>query len=248
MKNYSLFHITMTLFNNKYRIESTRATWWNYSGNGAYFITIVTKNRRKYFGEIKNKKLEPSPIGEIANACWLEIPDHFPFVKLGVHIIMPDHIHGIVIIDKSGNDSFVDPPSKHKASSNKFSKLDSKLYNELLSTDKKDSNDEINSIFAIKWEDRIDPIAFRETVLSFKEIVSNKPADYKNKFAPQSKNLASVIRGFKVGVTKNARKINPDFAWLPRYHDVIIRNKIAFERISQYIHNNPSNWKGQKKR
>ncbi len=68
----------------------------------------------------------------------------------------------------------------------------------------------------------------------------------KNAFGPQSKNLASIIRGFKIGVTKNARIINPDFAWQPRYHDHIIRNNESHQRISNYIINNPKNWKKDK--
>ena len=64
----------------------------------------------------------------------------------------------------------------------------------------------------------------------------------KNQFGPQSKNLASIIRGFKIGVTKNARLINPDFTWQPRYHDHIIRNDQSFHKISEYIMNNPLNW------
>lgn len=63
-----------------------------------------------------------------------------------------------------------------------------------------------------------------------------------NKFGPQSKNLASIIRGFKIGVTKNGRLINPEFGWQSRYHDHIIRNDESFQRISQYIINNPLNW------
>lgn len=64
-----------------------------------------------------------------------------------------------------------------------------------------------------------------------------------NQFGPQSNNLASVIRGFKIGVTTNARKINPDFAWQSRYHDHIIRNNRSLENIQRYIINNPSQWK-----
>lgn len=64
----------------------------------------------------------------------------------------------------------------------------------------------------------------------------------KNKFGPQSKNLASIIRGFKIGVTKNARLINPNFAWQSRFHDHIIRNDESFHRITEYIINNPQNW------
>lgn len=64
-----------------------------------------------------------------------------------------------------------------------------------------------------------------------------------NQFGPQSKNLASVIRGFKIGVTTNARKINPDFAWQSRFHDHIIRNDRALKNIQRYIINNPLQWK-----
>jgi putative transposase len=64
-----------------------------------------------------------------------------------------------------------------------------------------------------------------------------------NKFGPQSKNLASIIRGFKSAVTINARIINPDFGWQSRYHDHIIRNQNSFQRIQSYIINNPIKWK-----
>ena len=64
-----------------------------------------------------------------------------------------------------------------------------------------------------------------------------------NKFGPQSKNLASIIRGFKSSVTMNARKIDPDFGWQSRFHDHIIRNQHSFVRIQSYIIQNPMKWK-----
>lgn len=67
-----------------------------------------------------------------------------------------------------------------------------------------------------------------------------------NQFGQQSKNLAAIIRGFKSGVTIRARLTMPDFAWQTRFHDHIIRNQKSFERISEYIKNNPANWKGDK--
>lgn len=63
-----------------------------------------------------------------------------------------------------------------------------------------------------------------------------------NKFMPQSKNLASVIRGIKSAVTMYARKNNISFAWQTRFHDRIIRNKEECNRIAEYIENNPINW------
>ena len=72
----------------------------------------------------------------------------------------------------------------------------------------------------------------------------NKPPQ--NQFGPQRKNLSSIIRGFKIGVTKNARLINPDFGWQSRFHDHIIRDERSYRRISNYIINNPRNWEGDK--
>lgn len=89
----------MTLFKDKYRIESTRLQSWDYGWNGIYFITIVTKNREHFFGEIINSKMILSEIGKIAEKYWYEIKNHFPFIKLDAFIVMPNHIHGIIVID-----------------------------------------------------------------------------------------------------------------------------------------------------
>jgi putative transposase len=72
--------------------------------------------------------------------------------------------------------------------------------------------------------------------------VSTSGFNINNKFGPQTKNLSSIIRGFKSGVTIKARKINPDFAWQPRFHDHIIRDHRSYERIRKYITDNPKNW------
>jgi len=63
-----------------------------------------------------------------------------------------------------------------------------------------------------------------------------------NKFGPQSKNLGSIVRGFKSGVTKNARIINPDFGWQRNYWEHVIRNDNEYQRIAQYIMDNPQKW------
>ena len=65
---------------------------------------------------------------------------------------------------------------------------------------------------------------------------------YKNKFGPQSKNLASIIRGFKSAVTSFARINHIGFGWQPRFYEHIIRTSDSYQRISQYIANNPANW------
>ena len=91
----------MDKFQNKYRIPSARAPFWDYGWNASYFVTICTHNHIFYFGDIGEEEMVLSDVGEIALQCWLEIPEHFPFVKLDTFVIMPNHVHGIVIIDKN---------------------------------------------------------------------------------------------------------------------------------------------------
>ena len=67
-----------------------------------------------------------------------------------------------------------------------------------------------------------------------------------NQFGSQSKNLASILRGYKSAVTNYARKNNIPFAWQPRFQEHIIRSNDVFNRISNYIVNNPANWKNDK--
>ncbi len=90
----------MDKFNNKYRIPSARLQSWNYGSNGSYFITICTKNREHFFGEIANGEMQLNELGQLAEKYWMEIPNHFPFVELGNFVVMPNHTHGILIIDK----------------------------------------------------------------------------------------------------------------------------------------------------
>ena len=88
----------MTLFKNKYRVESTRLKYWDYSSDGAYFVTICTKNRIERFGEIRNGIIGLNEEGCIAVKFWQEIPNHFTNVILGEWVIMPNHVHGIIVI------------------------------------------------------------------------------------------------------------------------------------------------------
>ncbi|MCO6464736.1 MAG: hypothetical protein J5I52_11375, partial [Saprospiraceae bacterium] len=87
----------MDKFKNKYRIASTRLQHWDYGWNAAYFVTICTKNRICWFGNVADGGMVLSEIGEIAQKCWIEIVEHFPFVKLDAFIVMPNHVHGIII-------------------------------------------------------------------------------------------------------------------------------------------------------
>ena len=88
-----------TLFKNKFNIDSTRLQTWDYSNPSWYYITINTKKHQECFGVIKNDKMVLNAVGRIAEKHWLEMPDHYPSVKLDYYVIMPNHIHGILILN-----------------------------------------------------------------------------------------------------------------------------------------------------
>ncbi|MEI9945145.1 MAG: transposase [Chitinophagaceae bacterium] len=92
-------------YQNKYRIASARLSSWDYCSNVGYFITICTANREHYFGQIINGIIQLSEQGSMADHCWSQIPNHFSFAVLGEWVIMPNHIHGIIVINKPRNDN-----------------------------------------------------------------------------------------------------------------------------------------------
>ncbi len=90
------------LYKNKYRIPSARWQGWDYSADATYFVTICTKSRFYYFGDILDGQMQLSEIGRQAENCWQQIPVYYPFVCLAGFVVMPNHVHGIVVINKTG--------------------------------------------------------------------------------------------------------------------------------------------------
>jgi REP element-mobilizing transposase RayT len=85
-------------FRNQYRIKSARLEGYDYSSTGGYFVTICTRDREYWFGEIVGGKMQLSAIGEMTNRYWQEIPKHFDNVDLDESVVMPNHVHGIILI------------------------------------------------------------------------------------------------------------------------------------------------------
>jgi len=89
----------MTLYKNRYRIETTRLRGWDYTQDGYYFITVCVKNRVCLLGDIIGGSMTLNEYGIIVNDCWFDLPNHYPNIKLDAFCIMPNHIHGIMVID-----------------------------------------------------------------------------------------------------------------------------------------------------
>jgi REP element-mobilizing transposase RayT len=95
----------------KHHRRSIRLKGYDYSSKGAYYVTIVTQGRECWFGEIIDGEMYLNEYGEIVQKWWNEIPYHFPTVELGVSVIMPNHVHGIIFIttERRGEAQSVSP-------------------------------------------------------------------------------------------------------------------------------------------
>ncbi len=91
--------IIMTLFKNKYRIESARLKDWDYSTPWWYYVTVCTKNMKLWFGEIKNENMILNSIGKVIDEEWNLTGKLREKVELDYYQIMPNHFHGIIIIE-----------------------------------------------------------------------------------------------------------------------------------------------------
>ena len=85
----------------KCRRTTTRLECWDYAQGAYYYITICTKGQYPHFGIIHDGHMHLSPVGEHAQACLSAIHDHFPHVELDYCVVMPNHIHAILIFDNS---------------------------------------------------------------------------------------------------------------------------------------------------
>jgi hypothetical protein len=91
--------------------RSTRLMDYDYSQNGAYFVTLCSWQRKEIFGEIIAEVMKLNAWGKIVEQEWLRVNQGFPNVSMDVFVIMPNHIHGIIVIDHPG-ETRVDPKNE----------------------------------------------------------------------------------------------------------------------------------------
>ncbi|MBI2966535.1 MAG: transposase [Bacteroidetes bacterium] len=90
----------MERYKEKYRIQSARMPGWDYTRGGKYYVTICTRNRICCFGDVANGEMKLNEMGKIVRDHWLEIPESFMDTYLDAFQIMPNHIHGIVVMKR----------------------------------------------------------------------------------------------------------------------------------------------------
>lgn len=224
--------------------KSIRLKGYDYSQSGLYFITICCYNKECMFGEISNGTMALNSAGQVAQHCWQEIPSHFPNVVLHEHIIMPNHIHGIIEITDTVGAKNISPSSKsiddlENISLQNLDEINMKINDlNIIPNDFNENTERINNEFNKNIERTKNDL--KENNNRAKNI---SPLQEATNFRSPSKTIGSIIRGFKIGVTKWMRQNTEIYdVWQRNYYEHIIRNDTSYELISNYILNNPSKW------
>jgi putative transposase len=79
--------------------RSIRLPGYDYSLPGAYYITVVVFGRQHLLGVIDQAAMQLNKFGQIVKFAWLDLPKHYPYIELGEFCIMPNHFHGIIILN-----------------------------------------------------------------------------------------------------------------------------------------------------
>lgn len=207
--------------------RTIRLKGYDYSSSGAYFITICTHQRQCLFGEIVNGEMRLNQFGRLVRSQWLKIPHHHTHVELDAWVIMPNHIHGILILNTPGRDAA----------------LGQDLEN---STD--DSNPNATPLCDREyvngaWLPAESGVAFGQKSLPSSANSLPNAAPLPPRLGAGT--VGAIVLNFKSVTTRSFNRIQRSpgsTIWQRNYYEHIIRSEASLGRIRQYIQNNPLSW------
>lgn len=166
--------------------------------------------------------MQLTPAGAIASVFWYEIKNHAKNIELGEFVVMPNHIHGILILKR-------DESNDVSVGTTQNDGLVGTTQNDV-GTTQNDVGTTQNDVGATQN----DGLVGTTHALSL-------PSS--SRFQNQGKNtVSSIVGSYKSAVTKYCNLLNLPMGWQTRFHDHIIRDDDSFYKISQYIRNNPIKW------
>ena len=216
--------------------RSIRLKGYDYSQNGLYFITICTQNREHLFGTISNGQMALNPMGEIAHTEWFKTASMRPNIRLHEFIVMPNHIHGIIEIIPTPphpvrTHCMRPPDMPNHGQSERLGRVQRAPTN-AATTDNHGQSEPGHGQHA---GDIVRAHCMRP----------HDAPPITNNHGQRAPTVGDIVRGYKSAVTKRIneiRNISGVPVWQRNYHEHIIRNEIAYLRISEYIQANPRRW------
>lgn len=211
-------------FNNKYRIPTNRLQGFDYGSNAFYFVTICTKNKEHYFGEIISNSVETY---NNASSLINNVKPHNDVA----------HINNNVETDNypsfNNNNYFQNMNNTHNSASLRATQIGKIAWKYWM---------EIPNHYPFVMLDEF--VVMPNHVHGILYLNQTNKTDWTpNKFGPQSNNLGAIIRAYKSSVKRYANQNNIEFEWQSRYHDRIIRDDNEYYAVKNYIINNPDNWR-----
>lgn len=221
----------------KHHRRSIRLKGYDYSSEGAYYVTIVAQGRECLFGEIIDGEMHLSQYGEIIQKWWDEILVHFPNVELGAFVIMPNHVHGIIFIIDNRRGEVISPHhhpnSNHQENANSKS-LDGGINDEGMITNNEGGETQ-NQGMGIKNQGG----EINDDGVKIKTQGGETPP------LPR-RTLGQIVAYFKYQSTKEMNKIETENSitkfWQRSYYEHVIRNEKELQQKTDYIMDNPSQW------
>ncbi len=199
-----------------------------------------------------------SDLGILADNLWCEIPKKFPFAGLGEFVVMPNHVHGIIVMDKMDNARWDDDCGHGRDAIYRVSDDDPELIRDetdIPITDDNLGKSRRDAIYRVSDDDpemhkrdAMNRVSDENAEIPKRDAI-NRVSTAKsggitgNKNPMFHDNLSKIVRWYKGRVSFESHKIHPNFDWQPRFHDHIIRDDGAYQRIAEYILNNPANWR-----
>lgn len=197
----------------KHHRRSIRLKGYDYTQVGAYYFTICCHQRRCLLGEIKDSVMHLNLVGATVKAVWESLPRHFPLIELDAFVVMPNHVHGIIVI--------TDNPSNCNPNLN--SKPNVNCRGEAFVPGCNDTSQQFSSTNASPFPGCNDTSLPRGT--------------QSGSIGAILQNFKSVATRRVNRVTRNSGTL-----WQRNYHEEIIRNEKALENIRRYIVENPQSW------
>ncbi len=218
--------------------HSIRLRGYDYSRANGYFVTICTHERAKYLGRVIDGRMYLNDLGDIVDAAWKALPARFPGLGVDAFVVMPNHVHGIVVLG-GAFDAMVDVTRYQIPGASR--RQDPGAMNRAPAAFSPAYGTGNSAMTTHAGTDAPTPHT-RPTYAGTPFMASTQMA------APPrtprtTPTLGDVIRAFKA-VTARAIRVdhNPDFAWQRNYHDWIVRGPTSLARFRRYIQNNPRVW------
>ncbi len=209
---------------------------YDYSQPGAYFITICTENKICYLGNIVDGITISYPISDIIREIWQEIPEKFQGVDLDTFIIMPNHVHGIVIINKECSD-MIQQTRKNKAENIRGGLIHKTSIKDYINDSEVSF---INQTLANNFT-KDNKVGLINRIPTKNQVFTG--AKNWNLMQYSKRTVGKIIRYFKAKTAKTVHdKFFPSFQWQRNYYEHTVRCARELNSIREYIINNPVKW------